>query len=626
MRRLFVTLVALFLGAVVCFFAGLWSYAPSAVAASSTAKVATYEESVPVFVSVSDLVAECKRLWELPWHAEASERRYEAIRLPIEHGDAEGIFMEIAGNSKIEAAERQIGNIAIAELARRDPAKAWELAMQTLDAEARIDFAYAVCRFWSERDPETVLKKIEPLPASEAKKFIVICAMREIVKTDPRRVVALAVDSKGSSDLVSDAFFILAKKDPAQARAAAEKLDSTLRLRAMKAIVEVLSHSDPAAAWKMASVSGIPVEVGQGSLHSGILRSWAKKDPQAALDMLGSIAESNTQAQLLGETVLTWSRKNFDAAFDYVIQMDEPNCLANGLKYLCDSPKANHERLFEALVERIPPGEALQSSLAWLADGWVRKDPRAAARAAAELPQSQAQSLFADRVLDEWSRQPRSNKKEILDWITALPEGQARKGCLDRFFSNSFDGNPQASFDMIPTLPPEKQPRARQRIFELWVGIDPHASLEWAQRLPESEERTAMFRQVVGEMCDRGEITEALTVLHSQPTFMQDKDTVRGFVESWAAHDAAAAERWTRILSAGAVKDEALVCVCSHLAASDPKAALAAAATMNDPSERTASILKIAGVWKYYDPSAATAWIAQNNITDPLDLSDAAIE
>ena len=160
-------------------------------------------------------------------------------------------------------------------------------------------------------------------------------------------------------------------------------LDPESRMRAVKGIVETLRDTDISAAWKVLSESGIPMETGYNSMHRDLLRKWVTEDPPAAIVALSTIRESNVQAELFGGLVDGWGKKNFNEALEYMRQIDDPNLAAKGLMALADVNmplplKTDPQQIFDAILEKIPPGKNLQSTLDSLSYKWVKKDPLAA--------------------------------------------------------------------------------------------------------------------------------------------------------------------------------------------------------------------------------------------------------
>ena len=613
-----ITLLALPLAATACFFAGRWTAVPSTPGTLSI-------PSSPI--SASDLAASYKKASHLPYYSEASERIRADIRFRIERADAAAIFLQIARKEKLEDGDTFIAETALKEIARRHGTEhAWELALQTHDEKSRIDFCCIVCKILQEQDPSAALQKLETLPDSPKKNAATNDAIRALATTDPQRAIALALTAKRDerhTDIVRDVFLQLTRQDPAQAQAALANLDAASRIRAVDGIVAALRDTDPSAAWQVLSMSGVPVETEHGSTHRRLLQEWVKQDPNAAIAALNGVRESNVKAELFGGLVASWGARNFDDALDYMLRIDDPNLSAKGLLALTDyftmrSPNADPERLFDAIIEKMPQGEDFRRALWPMATKWVRQDPQAAMQAVGELPPGEAQSNFAQSLISNSVGYTQSEelKTQVFDWIASLPEGRLRGDCLSTFFRSADQDDPQAALAKLAASPfsSEEQERARDNIISQWSLTDPKAVFQWATtQLPEGVERERKIQESIAYMGYYCSPAELFATFQSRPELLQTS-SVRTFANALATLDGAAAQSWLRSLpDTTPSKLDAISDVCERLAPNDPRAAIAVASTMSSEHWRDSYIWSTVNLWMKYDPAAATAWIKQNN-------------
>ena len=86
-------------------------------------------------------------------------------------------------------------------------------------------------------------------------------------------------------------------------------------------------------------------------------------------------------------------------------------------------------------------------------------------------------------------------------------------------------------------------------------------------------------------------------------------------VVSGLAHkDPDAAIQWLQSLPAGPTKDVAASGISWSMAGIDPQAAMNMAKGIADKGIRTEAQKKVAGIWQWKDPSAATQWIKSSSL------------
>ena len=83
----------------------------------------------------------------------------------------------------------------------------------------------------------------------------------------------------------------------------------------------------------------------------------------------------------------------------------------------------------------------------------------------------------------------------------------------------------------------------------------------------------------------------------------------------WATQDPQAAGNWINTLQ-GAARDSAISAYSGNLAPRDPGTALAWAQSIESPSIRTAAVDALIQQWLERDPTKATAWINNSQLSD----------
>ena len=97
-------------------------------------------------------------------------------------------------------------------------------------------------------------------------------------------------------------------------------------------------------------------------------------------------------------------------------------------------------------------------------------------------------------------------------------------------------------------------------------------------------------------------------------------DGIRGVLAVWTAHEPLAASEWLPTLSPGPVREAAVDSFAEAIAALDPSASLAWAATLTDPAARSARLEVTYRKWAGDDPPGAAAALGEIAGLSPADL------
>ncbi len=172
--------------------------------------------------------------------------------------------------------------------------------------------------------------------------------------------------------------------------------------------------------------------------------------------------------------------------------------------------------------------------------------------------------------------------------------------------------DPQAVADGLSELEPSPIQRAAQRDLAVtWAKSQLSMSLEWAQGLPEGDQRTAALLDVGYEAARTAPL--AAVTLGSQMTASAERDQFLAFATSqWAATDASEALAWARQVPDDQLRQRLLAEVVVAAADSNPQgAAVWAVESMNPGPAQDRAVVAVVQRWAQQAPSQAAEWVAQ---------------
>lgn len=565
---------------------------PAAVAGHGTSS----PSNRPDF-SDSALFAEWRRLHD--------EHGSDAAAMPV-------LFQAIAGMQ--DPFRRQAFRAAlVTEWCQLDPAGGLDFFLRKDGGDH--DAARQLFRDWLARDPQAAVAKL--YACGEAGDKLMVEMLADIARKAPDHIPAIAARLPQNWDPwkrpVTDAFAILAERDPATARAAAEALTGLHRGEALAGVAKAWGKRDFEAA--LAWAESLP----EGSDHESIIRSALMG--LASADIIGALQKSSlvppggrpgyfadtTAAKLIREAgeenfgLLTeWLRDHpgkvsGEDAFgltdavarrlnaDPVAFLEEQ--LAKGTLATLDGPLGtamlNHSKpqvgkIWEWLKTQ-PDSPALKRlrDLVISTAGW--QNPDLSLAIAKELPDTEEgirqMGSIAQSLLNGGSNFDR------VDSLLPGTSGSMRTQLLETAFSFlTFENldDPRKWQARIAELPEASQSGATHTLATAWTMQDPDAAAQWAMHLPADGNRSEALQRVAG---------------------------------AWLKRDPEAASEWIGQLPLGPDRDSGAHALVAEISGTAPDEAWQWALAIGDESMRMDSMKKTLGVMAGRDRAKALDWI-----------------
>ena len=499
-----------------------------------------------------------------------------------------------------------------------DPQQAWAFAQSMEPAPRRRNAIFWVLGTWARADHAAALAKVVEVKDEVFRQQVRSRILATLAQKDPALAFEIAIQDGGSGapSIVGSILRQWVRKDPVAARAAASRLQGRMAQEASSSVVEELSKLDPRAAWDY--VQGLPPHTEPHSfknLQSRVIELWAQSDPSSAIAAASTIPDLAKRDDAMISAVYTWSSSDFDAALSYAVTGLEPGVQARILQRLAQSENAPHEAVFAALIEHSPTSGVFKDSVTMLMERWARTDPQAAATATSRLTPRDGLPGAVAAVADEWATSP-TDRQQLLNWAATLPEGEVRDAALKEAFERWGARDPAAAQQLLSAAGAATNKQAIEGFLEGWNRASPGDAARWALLLPENLRPDDAMRDAIRSWA-RSSPTDAAPFLESMPASIRPEVTM-AFVEMWSSRDPEAAASWVKSQPAGPAKDAGISTIVEVIADDDPETALAWTRSMANEEARLDCTEEILQSWLTDDPARAKAWIAAAQIPEAL--------
>lgn len=396
----------------------------------------------------------------------------------------------------------------------------------------------------------------------------------------------------------------LASLDAWKTRAAAilKETDRDLRHEGLTVLGRELGSSDPQRSWEMRKEI-VPFLPDQRAFSASLLRSWAMKEPQAALAAVAELPEGGQRAEGYMEALEGWARTAPREAGNWTTR-----------------------NLF---------GAYRRDALARIGKVWAYKEPLIAAQWA--LQQSnQADRIFAlTEVVETWAV---VDPLKATDWTNGLSAGNTRDLALSKALFKWADFFPQKAADWLMAhednlwLLPRViahwgrqdpvaaaawlQPmgddslvmEARQAIAKEWAAYNPKAALDWSRATLKGDERESALAGVL-EVWASDYPLEALAWVRGIKGKDERALALEMLFEAWCSTDLDRVALWVKQQPPGLEKDLGTEQVAGMLIATDPPEALNMLLSMQNKSRLQQNLTRYFEDWKQREAAAAENWL-----------------
>lgn len=539
-------------------------------------------------------------------------RKLVALGDRVRGSDPAALARDFAAAPQQPGSESAWGMIMQA-YSEKDPTAAWAFAQSMKPGTARQVAMMSVISAMSATDPAAAVRLAESTGDRQLERQARYTAIHSLARKDPRAALQLSASlgqtsERGLSDM-QIIFGTWARQDPEAAMAAAEQMEGPTRDMARRGLVSTLVQTDPEAAWRYAQNLPASAE-SYADPRMDVIQRWADTDPQAALKAALSISDAQTRPMAISRAVASWSSRDFPAALDYAVGLQDTTLRSEILYAMSMNGGADSQKLLNALIEHMPVGDNFRNAVSNLLGNWARENPAEAAAAVTQLPAGRALSSAVSRVASQWAET--GPPSQVLAWAQSLPAGEARANALEAVFSQMSSRDPQQAMAALAMLPAADRKDAINSFAQGWSRSNPQAVLQWAGTLADPGERSDVIRSAVAQWA--GTAPEAAAAWVERLPADQNASAMQAVADRWASKDAEAAAAWVARQPAGQAKDSAISSLTRQIASEDPEAALQWAGTIADAKTRERQTEQLARDWMRQDPGAARKWIEKSSL------------
>ncbi len=344
---------------------------------------------------------------------------------------------------------------------------------------------------------------------------------------------------------------------------------------------------------------------------------WTELDASAAVRWAlavvpGEAINAGARANYLQLAARAWAETDFDAAYAWVSALSDTQ-LARSLAGPLLAQLAATDPARALALARARGDDFFNANRAALFTAWSEQDPAAAVRVlGADLLAQKDSPRSIHQALVKWIGR---DSAAAFDWIKARLD-EAPDNADSLIYSIGFEASrsPEhvgAFANLLLAHPelPDQSSHLRQLAFN-WARKDPNDFFAWLKGRPSDESRANLVENTLGFL-DSAHFLDALHLLPAGP----DRDKrLAARLTDWARFDPDSALAWIsanpspEVAAASAKVEGAII---SHLALSDPAAALSRWQAMPDSAERRAAIGPIALAWAKTDPAASLRFLAE---------------
>ena len=324
-------------------------------------------------------------------------------------------------------------------MVRRDASRALQLAVETGGADRYGALTQQVLSGWLELDPKRAGEWLRQLPGGPQRSQLVAAMTGELARVQPELAVDLARSlpaGAGRNQAILDGFNQWARSDnDSLLRWAGAAQDPAILRLARSAAIEYWAGADPKKAAAMLTTSGL----GTGDRDNAIgqiARQWAQRDssealtwaqslppgqqlesipfilsqraianPKSAVEEAEQLADARLRRRSLQTVVTEWAGRDGSAAGTWLMGQADHRLVAELAPGILQQLGETDRPAAEALLNRLPNGEARVNAVAAMVAGLANSNLRDALGVLERLPPGEAQEQALERLSGIWVQQ-----------------------------------------------------------------------------------------------------------------------------------------------------------------------------------------------------------------------------
>jgi hypothetical protein len=461
---------------------------------------------------------------------------------------------------------------------------------------------------WSGTDPAAAVKRMaESLLRSDQEVDLMVGLDRWIQLDGQAAAQWLRElpDNGRRHQLIRDSLSSFASSSPELGYAVIQTLPpSDDRKQASGRLATGWAERDTPAAFKWAVA--LPEGTDRQAVLSELLPRVAEWNLSAATSFLSTNANSRGGEELCAPVAQRYAAENPQAALEWAKAIPAGGTRETALRIVVMEIASKSPAEGSKLARELFGPENRSTAFYTIARTWAKSDPKAAADFAASLQGTEGREQYLRAVITQWAQ---ADYRAAANWVlNAMPTTQADSA---RYLTQALLGsNPTAAGELVQKLPPSDQTSAlAETVVEAWTRYDPDKAVAWVEALPESPGRTRAFERLARQLAVSAPPRAAAFAVKAGADDMA-VGLRRDIAVHWSESDPAAAADWAAKFATNR-HDKALPAVATEWAKRAPADAAQFALRLEHREQET-MLLQVLRVWANDSPQGAGNWLASN--------------
>ncbi len=286
------------------------------------------------------------------------------------------------------------------------------------------------------------------------------------------------------------------------------------------------AKKDPTAAAQL--VGSLTNHYARKRAFEEVAKAWSPNDLPSAIEFAKTSLTGSGQDELTSALMTRWVKENLDEAIGYAVQQDDARILAAMSEPLVAAWARKDPAAALAWSQEALPTPARVQAVSTTIAAIARDNLELGRQLVADSPPGGTRNQAASAFLETWLDQPdldvealgqwlgnfedkvaqsRAINNAQWDWVRKHPEsakdflasehgGLATEGMIRRLASGEVRKDPQAALDWARSLDGEPGEKAQRFAVEQWYHMQPDAAMQWATQEAQGDERTQAIQGI----------------------------------------------------------------------------------------------------------------------------------
>lgn len=391
--------------------------------------------------------------------------------------------------------------------------------------------------------------------------------------------------------------------------------DFSAHLNRSLSLIEIaskLGFTDPEAGWSQGMAISNTLE--RADFLHALLKSWATKDPEGALQKLNELAVGRLKNECLVAACAGWAIIDPKAAADWVDDTVSFSQKSECYAAIAASWAKAEPAAAAAWALTLKPSNNADVALAYSLEAWCASDPNAASGWVASQPEGELRSTAELHLAAEWAALDPVAASKWIAKETSLGSAQASE-IVDALLNHWSSDDPLAAANWVQSLPEDMQAEKNGMVLAVWAASDPAAASAWAATFPAGVNRERAIPVLV-ESWAGNDPQAAVTWSLTLPESAEKSQALDQAVRIWSINQRDTLNEWINIQPKGLEADHLRATASIVIAESHPLEAATMAVAIDDPPTKQDTIVDVVRQWRLTDAAAAEEWLNKQSIDD----------